>query len=156
MACSTWQNDRSLSLHCTKRWKHDFLMCNGLFHLAERQKPQLALHDKMETRLSDAQWFVLRGRTTEASCETTTFDFHVGCNTLGRSPFLEKRHAKTPLSIGNEGALRFSGSQNDRSVARNTPFPVSNRILRFWSEPVFSRSATRNTPFPVFSPLGLL
>ena len=156
MACSTWQNDRSLSLHCTKRWKRDLLMRNGLFYVARRQKPQLALHEKMETRLSDAQWLVLLGRTTEASCETNTFDFHVGCNTLGRSLFLEKRHAKTPLSIGNEGALRFSSSQNDRSVARNTRFPVSNKILRFWSEPVFATGATQNTPFPVLSPLGHL
>ena len=42
-------------------------MRNGLFYLAERQKPQLAMHDKMETRLSDAQWLGLLGKATGAS-----------------------------------------------------------------------------------------
>ena len=66
--------DRSLSSHCTKRWKRYFLMCNGLFHLAERQKPQLALHEKMETLLSDMKWLVPPGGTTEASARTARKD----------------------------------------------------------------------------------
>ena len=127
-----------------------------------------AVREKMETQFSDAQWFVLLGRTTEASAGTVhekmetprsdamvcvllvplflrateasreTLRFCSGIRLCFGSEPVSSRSAmrKHHFRLGTRGALPFFVSQNDRSVARNAPFLLSNAIFWFWSEHV--------------------